>query len=375
MKDAAGMTKRDTAVLKGAAVLMMVFHHCFRTKSIFSGYAISFAPLSRALVVDLCAAFKICVPIFAFISGYGLTLGLKKLHEDCCLNRRELERWYVLRYIRLMAGYWFIYVCYAVIGQLAGHHFTAAYFGDGRLKGIMQALFDFLGLSNLMGTPILGGAWWYMSCAIVIVLLVPLFARLTVRFGGVSVLAGLFILPRALCLEYPMYDCAYHFLFAALLGVVFAEYDLFGRLKAFRLCKHRGADTILQGAGLLIMIALLYRLSQVLDVATIWEVKHGLFPLAVILFVVKFISPVPVVSHVLAFLGRYSMDIFLVHLLIRAHFKAQIFSLGHFVLVGGVLLLVSLALAIVIEWVKARIHYQKAMDALAKRVCKALGLD
>lgn len=375
MKHESGMTKTDTAVLKGVAVLMMVFHHCFRTKSIFQGYGISFAPLGTHTVVNLCAAFKICVPIFVFISGYGLTLSLKKLHADYRLERKELSRWYTGRYIRLMAGYWFIYICYAVIGQIAAGNFAATYFGGGKLKGLVLAGIDFLGLSNLMNTPILGGAWWYMSCAIVIVLLVPVFARVTARFGSVFALAAMVILPRALCLEYPMYDCAYHFLFAALLGVVFAENDLFARFKSLTLCRNKALDTAVQAVAVLFVIAVLYLLQQRLDVATIWEVKHGLFPLAVILFVVKFVSPIPVLNRVLQFFGKYSMDIFLVHLLIRAHFKSAIFSLGHFVLVGGALFVVSLVLAIVIEQVKKCIRYQKGIDALTGTVMRALRLD
>lgn len=67
-----GMTKQDTALLKGMAVIMMVFHHCFRTESIFRDYDIIFAPLSQGMVVNLCSAFKICVATFAFISGADL---------------------------------------------------------------------------------------------------------------------------------------------------------------------------------------------------------------------------------------------------------------------------------------------------------------
>lgn len=371
MKNETGMTRQDTAVLKGVAVLMMVFHHCFYLKKLFRKFTISFAPLGEQRVVDICAAFKICVPIFVFISGYGLTLTLKKLHEDYRLDRRELSRWYVSRYFRLMAGYWFIYLCYIPVGQLLAHRFTHVYFSQDPVKAPVLALVDFLGLSNLFGTPELGRAWWYMSCAVVIVLLVPLFARMTHRFGGLFALAAMVMGPRILCIEYPMHDCAYHFLFAMLLGVVFAEYDLFARFKALKVAKNKSVDTAVQVAALLLAIAVLYELQLHLNVALFWEIKHGLFPLAVILFVVKFVSPIPGIGRMFAFFGKYSMNIFLVHLLLRAHVKSLFFGMKHFLLVGLSLFAVSLVLAIAIEWVKKVIRYQKGIDFLA---AKALSL-
>lgn len=274
-----------------------------------------------------------------------------------------------------MGGYWFIYLGYAVLGQLAFHTFTNTYFGDGLWQGATWAVLDFLGLSNLMGTPIMGGGWWYMSCAVVLVLLVPVFARIACRFGGIFALAAVVILPRVFFVEYHNYDCAYHFLFAAMLGVVFAQYDLIGRWKALRLVQNKAADIALQAVGMLIIIAVFYKLNQRVDLETFWEIRHGLFPLSVILFAVKFLSPLPVVNKVLQFFGKYSMNIFLVHLLIRKHFKAQIFSLRYFLVVGGTLLLVSLVLAIIIEKIKDLIHYQKGIDALTQRTYRLLNLD
>ncbi|MCD7820831.1 MAG: hypothetical protein LUG64_01280 [Clostridiales bacterium] len=38
---------RDTNVVKGVAIILLLFHHCFLSASRFEGYDISFFPLHR----------------------------------------------------------------------------------------------------------------------------------------------------------------------------------------------------------------------------------------------------------------------------------------------------------------------------------------
>ena len=70
-----GLKKEDSAALKGIAILMMVFHHCYRTEKKFAGYEILFTPFTAENVIHLALYMKICVCIFAFVSGYGLMYG------------------------------------------------------------------------------------------------------------------------------------------------------------------------------------------------------------------------------------------------------------------------------------------------------------
>lgn len=373
MEERIGMSKKDTAVLKGLAAIIMVFHHCFRTESVFQNYTINFAPFTQDFIVAICAAFKLCVPIYVFISGYGLTLNLKKLHEDYVLSSRELTRWYVGRYIRLMAGYWFIYLSWIVIGQAALQRFTTTFFASGRVLGLLQTAIDFVGVSKLIGTPVLCGAWWYMSCAIVLVFLIPFLTRLSFRYGSLAILAGIVIMPRLFVINQTE-NSSYPFVFMAMLGVACAQHNVFNAVLNFRLCKNRVIDTIAQVLIGLILIAVPYRLYLSIPLSTLWELKYGLFPLAVIFFVVKFISPLPGLSQVLQFFGKHSMNIFLIHLLMRDLFIDEIFGLEHFMLVGGTLLLLSLAASIVIEWLKKLLHYQKGIDALTQFMYRILQL-
>ena len=72
----------NTLALKGIAIIMLIFHHCFRKADLFEDYTVSFFPFSQDFIVEISLTFKICVSIFAFITGYGLMLSLKKLNPE-----------------------------------------------------------------------------------------------------------------------------------------------------------------------------------------------------------------------------------------------------------------------------------------------------
>lgn len=81
-----GAEKEDSMALKGIAVLMLVFHHCYRTAAKFEQYDVVFCGLSASQVITVAEICKICVAIFAFVSGYGLMYGYtidkkKEIHE------------------------------------------------------------------------------------------------------------------------------------------------------------------------------------------------------------------------------------------------------------------------------------------------------
>ena len=63
-----GFTKVDSLVIKGVALLAMMWHHCFLSDRA-DGYDISYWPLSHGQVIQIASFLKICVPLFAFVSG------------------------------------------------------------------------------------------------------------------------------------------------------------------------------------------------------------------------------------------------------------------------------------------------------------------
>ena len=85
--------REASQALKGIAIVMMLFHHCFQMASRYDGWTILFSPLREQQVINLAVGCKICVAIFAFISGYGLFWGIK--------NKRDISTiWCIKRYIK-----------------------------------------------------------------------------------------------------------------------------------------------------------------------------------------------------------------------------------------------------------------------------------
>ena len=67
-------SKKDTNIVKGVAIIAMLFHHCYVTGVKFKAHGVSFAPFSRDTVVTLALWSKVCVGIFVFLSAYGIAL-------------------------------------------------------------------------------------------------------------------------------------------------------------------------------------------------------------------------------------------------------------------------------------------------------------
>ncbi len=84
---------------------------------------------------------------------------------------------------------------------------------------------------------------------------------------------------------------------------------------------------------------------------------------------IEFIINIPLVSSILKLLGKHSMNIFLIHTFIRAIYLSDfIYSFYHFILITGVLLLVSLGSSILIEKIKEIIKYNFTIEKLLKKI-------
>ena len=360
MQSEKGIFDRQASLaLKGIAILMMMLHHNFRKPSIYSSYAISFSPFLESQIVTVASACKICVSIFAFITGYGLYVSYRH-------NKVSSTKWVLQRYLKTFSGYWFVWVLSAIICQFIDRRTATILFKDGIAQGFFHTLINFLGLHNLFHTPSINATWWYMSAAAVFILLIPLLYHY--RDNIILIMIGTIFLIRIVHNgdAFTGANSVYAFLTPFIMGFTFSHYSMFEKLAQIlsqnhltRLCKAM--------VELCIIIAMFMIYGQV-PIALYWEFHYCLFPTLFICFCVEFIVGARFLGSMLQFCGKHSMNVFLVHTFIRGYYLVDFtYSWKHFLLVNLVLLCLSIAISIVIECLKKLLRYDFLINSLIEQ--------
>jgi len=149
--------KNDTAVCKGIAIILLLFHHLCGSATYFSE---SFLGITDEVVmntiIDAAQDARVCVWIFAFLSAYGLSSKYYKHKDKITVSTFLYKQWF-----SLMKSFWFVYICvftfYFFIAKI-----SALEYYDGN---VLVALLDFFGVADIFETKMLSGVWWYMCFA------------------------------------------------------------------------------------------------------------------------------------------------------------------------------------------------------------------
>lgn len=363
-----GLTKNDSLAIKGIGILVMLFHHLFWSTDIFKNYTVSFAPFGENTVVKLAYLAKICVSIFAFITGYGLLKSISKVQ----LNKSDMTKWSISRLIKTMSGFWFIYVIAFIVTFFIDRLPVEKYFTGSRANGLAYMLIDFLGLANLFKTPTLNSAWWYMSAAIIFVILIPIVYMATRKIGYIPVVAAICALPRLLNVGFPGGSNVYSFILPVILGMICAEYNVFEKISE-KSPKNKIVSYILHFILFGGITACLIYVPYLRTMGKCWEVVYGIMPAFVIIFARYCIIRLPIIKNILIFLGKHSMTIFLTHIFIKYNYLIDfVYSFKHFVLIFLVLFVLSVILAVVLDTVKKLCRYDKLIDKLNKKITESI---
>lgn len=360
-------SKQNSLAIKGVAILMMLWHHCFLAgQGRFEDYIINFWPLTQGQVVNIAAFCKICVSLFAFISGYGLFLSYQKT----CKNSQSTTKWISEKIIRTLSSYWFV-VClmWVVCTFLDNRPYRVHGFSESKYLGLWNMCIEFLGLSNFFNVRRLGEDWWYISAAIVFILLLPVIYHTFDKLGCFCTMCMIFILPRV-CGGSPGGTSFLSFLPSLCFGMLFAKFDLFAKWADGRRKRADGRVwRVLRRILLLFALLLSYKLYYHLPTVIWWDVKWGIIPLVVILFIYDVLLPIPPLNLLLMWAGKHATNIWLIHAFIRSYYcKDFIYRQGHFVLIIGVLFLTSLGGSLVIGGLKKITRYDALIEKLLSLV-------
>lgn len=323
----------ETQALKGIAIIAMLVHHLFYTTMQYG-----------ALVNHIGWIGKVCVAIFLFLSGYGLTFQYMR-NTDNSTARGTLKFLY-RRFVKFYLNYWFVFLIAVPLGVFAFGRTLDQPYGTDTNHWLML-LTDFLGLNDVYSYNI---TWWFNRLIIIFYLLFPILFRLTAY-------KPLVLLSLPIAYLEPSF-CPFYF------GIVVSRYrenvnTFLNRLPAWSI--------VLMAAVMAILLCFVRELSDI-------PFLHGtnidaLTTLCLALLIVGWANVRPTDYRVLTYLGKHSMNMYLVHTFIFLYFFSDfIYQFRYPVLIVLALLLTSLALSIAIEQLKKVLSFYKFQDYLLHKL-------
>lgn len=342
---------RQTNIVKGTALLLLLCHHLFLTTA---DRYISVLMLGDVPFERLFAEYgKCCVAMFMFCSGYGLY----KSYTAFLQKRQDKPIWKTdivfvkNRLLKLLANYWVVFILFVPLGLLFGRRFYEIYGSDP-----LHYLADIFGVSYLFYdiNYTMNATWWYMGIIILYYLLFPLlmkpFMRLPTLVTAIAI--AIAFLPLHLKQTY---------LGAFLLGAYFANKALFEKV-----------DKVLHSLWLkipllLVMLAVVsvvrFHLNQISMLSAMRF--DAIYVIPVILICYLLLSRVKVLGRFLEALGQKSGLIFLFHTFITYYyFRDLLFSVKQSTLIFVIALAVCWLIAWLLEWLMKITGYQKLVKKL-----------
>lgn len=367
-------TKEHTMQMKGIAIIILLLHHCFlnaqrwatvpyeklATTKGWGYYPISFAPFSSHTIQYLASFSKICVAMFVFMTGYGMWVSYESQKK-----KTTMSNYIKKRMVTLMTGFLIIFVVTEILAIPTGR-FIEVYGHD--FRSVVYMIIDALGLAKLLGTPLFCLTWWYMSLAIVLIMIFPFVHSIMEKYQWVVVIASI-IVPRA-C-GFGQSTDLFRYLLAYTLGMYFAQHDLLARIKE-KFMEQNVAGKLLSLIVSLIGLAVIIKCRQNAWIGwkylDFWD---GFAAMYVIVNSYIYILNGKWIVKGLGFLGKHSMNIFLIHSFYRdVFFHEFTYSFYYAWLDYIVLMAISLVTSIVLEWFKKLIRYEKFIDWVKRLVTK-----
>lgn len=151
-------TKEDTKVIKGIAIVLMMYHHLFAFPDRISeqiSYFSTFSLNGNTIAYWIGEFGKLCVAIFMFLAGYGTYISCLKKDVTICVKNKL---------VNIYTIYWKVFLIFIPICMLAKVESVE--------KNIVAFLWNFSGMDISYN-----GEWWFITPYIIILCLYPILKR------------------------------------------------------------------------------------------------------------------------------------------------------------------------------------------------------
>lgn len=353
-----GITKEQSKMLQGLAILMMLYHHLFATAdNINESYksVLIFGNYNAELKLALFA--KLTVAVYAFVSGYGLCKSLKKQSMENDFTNKAfsyvLGQKYLLvlkKLLHFFIQYWIVFIVFMPF----------RFFINGQNFEIKEFVSNLFGVSSTYN-----GTWWYVLFYAKMILVLPLIDSLFYIFKNrnakichiifyITVFSGFiiaFILRDNFWNEIKDFMLM-PFMTCFLMGYIFAKCNIYELV--FKLIPEK-IVYILGIAGFILSIAVRLKFTEgPMSIG----LDHVLVPVFAFGFAV-IMHLLPKLGKLFAFLGTYSTFIWLTHIFFMDKPVKYVVMLTHlstgiFITLTAISLIASIALNYIYKWINKK---------------------
>lgn len=226
-------------------------------------------------------------------------------------------------------------------------------------------IIDFLGMANFFGTPTLNATWWYMSFAVLLIFVVPVLCFAVKTYGKIIVIVLSVLLPLSAGANLGMPIWTY--LFTIVLGIISAESSWFEKIREnIMLIWYR--KFIIVSLAFVLCILIIWARIHTFSMSMI-IIYDALFTLLLAFVSIFLLNKIPLIRNMLISIGKYSMNMFLIHTFIKAYYFHD-FSYGwkHSFLILLILLIDTWVISFVIEWGKRKVGFYRVQTYICERL-------
>lgn len=351
-------TINETNKVKGIAILLLIFHHMYRTTDEILMRGAEPILISGESISHIAYCFRICVYIFAFLTAYGLTRQLMKS------DNVSYARFVIRRYIKLIFPYCFTLMCVWLFWLIVLRQSPLARY-DGN---ILYMVADFFSLLELFGhtEKMFLGLFWYMNFAVVEIIVLPLLVAGAKRLGIYLVIITSLLYNTLPTICDSVYGGNYNnYVFVIELGIIFSLNNSFelmnSRFEKLALI----TKTLIGGFLLVISFGAPYLAWFVLTTEKfgITYLLHTLGAVALTVFIFLYIKNEGI-CKILERLGILSGDIFLLHILIY-ELGWRIVSMTNIIIIQYITcVIMCIIVSYILATVKKKSGYNKLINLI-----------
>ena len=334
------LSKQDTTAIKGIAICLMLWHHLFLRTVEFGDVAHSLAQV-----------FKVCVALFLFVSGYGLTKQYSKLEKPYFKNT---VKFLLKRYVNFFLPYWFCFVLVVLVGNLAGFTFQDAYPASrNTLKCFLLDAWGLMGYGSYLST------WWFNKMILQLYLIFPLL-YLLVRNKNVALvsLAAIAVMqPNALSMPGRVFCVVEGGIPAFFMGMMVSKHQLLPKADG----KTKRIVAIIVSVLLCVGLSMLHQSGI--------KAYYAILIRAVLAVVIVYLYSLTMNGFSpIRFVGQFATTMYLVHTLIQILIPRVVYAPKYPVLIFLLFFAISMVAAMLINYLQKLVRYDKLQVFVLEKV-------